>query len=286
MKDPYEILGIPRDSSESDIKKTYKKLALQWHPDKNKEEGSEEKFKEISQAYKEIIEKSSGTTENPFADFGDFSEILRKFGFMNSNNPLGSLFGNIHFPKQKLPDIRVNLHLDLFQICEGGQFDISYEYNKPTGVIKQVINVRQVGPMHIQEISMQPETVKEHTSAKINVYPGYDPESGPIILQHSTGDLYVTIIQKEHPNFSRVSNNLFLKLDITLKESLVGFEKVIQHVNGKEMKINCKNIVNPYEEKIIQGAGINEKGFLSIKFHINFPTELTESQKEELGKLM
>jgi DnaJ-class molecular chaperone len=50
-KDYYNILGVPRNASEEDIKKSYKKLALQYHPDKNKEEGAEDKFKEISAAY-------------------------------------------------------------------------------------------------------------------------------------------------------------------------------------------------------------------------------------------
>lgn len=50
-RDYYEILGLSKDSSVEDIKKTYRKLALQYHPDRNKEPGAEEKFKEISEAY-------------------------------------------------------------------------------------------------------------------------------------------------------------------------------------------------------------------------------------------
>ena len=50
--DPYKILGVDRTSSEKEIKTAYRKLALQWHPDKNPDnKKAEEKFKEISQAY-------------------------------------------------------------------------------------------------------------------------------------------------------------------------------------------------------------------------------------------
>jgi len=54
MKDPWSILGIPRGSSQEDIKKTYRNLALKWHPDKNKDPVANERFKEINEAYSRL----------------------------------------------------------------------------------------------------------------------------------------------------------------------------------------------------------------------------------------
>ncbi len=57
-KDLYDVLGVARDSSDSDIKKAYRKLAIQYHPDKNQgDKEAEEKFKEISGAF-EILKDS------------------------------------------------------------------------------------------------------------------------------------------------------------------------------------------------------------------------------------
>ena len=56
-KDYYNVLNLPRDASEDDIKKAYRKLALKYHPDKNKDPGAEEKFKEIAEAY-EVLSDS------------------------------------------------------------------------------------------------------------------------------------------------------------------------------------------------------------------------------------
>ena len=50
-KDYYKLLGINRDANQQTIKKAYRKMALKYHPDKNKEKGAEDKFKEISEAY-------------------------------------------------------------------------------------------------------------------------------------------------------------------------------------------------------------------------------------------
>lgn len=49
--DPYRVLGVSRTASQADIKKAYKKLAREWHPDKNKDPGAEDKFIQISKAY-------------------------------------------------------------------------------------------------------------------------------------------------------------------------------------------------------------------------------------------
>lgn len=56
-KDYYQILGIPKGSSDEDIKKAYRKLALKYHPDKNKAPGAEERFKEVAEAYEVLSDK-------------------------------------------------------------------------------------------------------------------------------------------------------------------------------------------------------------------------------------
>ncbi|XP_055275248.1 dnaJ homolog subfamily C member 16 isoform X3 [Moschus berezovskii] len=69
--DPYRVLGVSRTASQADIKKAYKKLAREWHPDKNKDPGAEEKFIQISKAY-EIL--SNEEKRSHYEHYGDAGE--------------------------------------------------------------------------------------------------------------------------------------------------------------------------------------------------------------------
>ena len=92
MKDYYQILGVGRNASLEEIKKSYRKLALQFHPDKNP--GNDEalkKFQEIAEAYETLSDpqkKSKHDNPNPFAGHGGFGGFNSPF----SGNPFNDIF--------------------------------------------------------------------------------------------------------------------------------------------------------------------------------------------------
>ncbi|VVB65579.1 Chaperone protein DnaJ [Candidatus Gugararchaeum adminiculabundum] len=102
-RDYYEILGVGKSASRDEIKKKYRELALQFHPDRNKDAGAEEKFKEISEAYAVLSDDEKRTTYDQYGHAGfdqrysqedifrgaNFEDIFREFGF----NFGGSGFG-------------------------------------------------------------------------------------------------------------------------------------------------------------------------------------------------
>ena len=69
-KDYYKILGVAKTAKDDEIKKAYRKLALKWHPDKNKNAGAEEKFKEISEAYDVLSDKEKREIFDKYGEEG------------------------------------------------------------------------------------------------------------------------------------------------------------------------------------------------------------------------
>ena len=69
-KDYYKTLGIQKGATDEDVKKAYRKLALKYHPDKNKAAGSEEKFKEIAEAYEVLSDKKKRDVYDRYGEDG------------------------------------------------------------------------------------------------------------------------------------------------------------------------------------------------------------------------
>jgi molecular chaperone DnaJ len=93
-RDYYEVLGLPRDASNEDIKKAFRKLAFQYHPDRNHDDGAEERFKEINEAYEVLSDADKRSAYDRFGhngaenffgrgfegfDIGGFGDIFEAF---------------------------------------------------------------------------------------------------------------------------------------------------------------------------------------------------------------
>jgi molecular chaperone DnaJ len=126
-KDYYEILGIDRNATKEEIKSTYRKLALKYHPDRNKSPDAEEKFKEISEAYAILSDDEKRRTYDMYGQAGigdrytaedifrgvDFDDIFRDMGF-GFGSIFDSFFGRRRWaPPQRGYDLQYDLEISL-----------------------------------------------------------------------------------------------------------------------------------------------------------------------------
>ena len=93
-RDYYEVLDIPRTASESDIKKAYRRLARKYHPDVNKEDDAEDRFKEVNEAYEVLSNADRRAAYDRFghAATGAGAGAGDPFGFGGAGSPFGDLF--------------------------------------------------------------------------------------------------------------------------------------------------------------------------------------------------
>ncbi|NUN11806.1 DnaJ domain-containing protein [Candidatus Micrarchaeota archaeon] len=137
-KDYYEVLGVSKTASTDEIKKAYRKLAMEHHPDRNKTSGSEEKFKEISEAYavlsneekrKQYDERghSAFNNEDAFrqADFSDFADLFKNmgFGFRGFNDFYEEENLNLQYEtrislKEAYEGVKKTIHIDRIIDCD------------------------------------------------------------------------------------------------------------------------------------------------------------------------
>jgi len=145
QRDYYEVLGIPRDADEKKIKDAFRTLALKYHPDRNKEPGAEEKFKEIAEAYAILSDpkKRSAYDHGGFSGvqgysnedlYGDinFEDIFGRGGFNFGGDNFGfnlggDIFeryfggGGVSYREERGEDLHVKLKIPLEHILKGGE---------------------------------------------------------------------------------------------------------------------------------------------------------------------
>lgn len=303
--DYYEILGVPKSATGEQVKKTYRKLALKYHPDKNNgNKEFEEKFKEISEAYAVLSDPEKrrqydtyGSTgfhqrysrEDIFKNF-DINEILRQFGFSNQGfhgasfhqggpssagyNPFfGGNFtgtgscGGCGQP-MKGPDLIYQLSVSLEDVLNGGEKQITLQTN---GRAKNV-SVRI------------PRGIEEGKKLRLKGKGGNAPAGGV------PGDLYLKIQMEPHALYERYGDDIILNKTIPFSDACLGTKIEVESIDGKTFMVNVPSGTNGDSRLRIKGQGlpsgpIGERGDLYVKIVVEVPKELNDEQRELVASL-
>lgn len=302
-KDYYEILGISKDSTEDEIKKAYRKLAREWHPDvaKDKPE-AEAKFKELNEAYQVLSNPQKRSQYDQFGASG--------FEGMGGNGAGGSGFNPF----------------EGFAGSGSGPFQWSYStsgaqgqgqpgFDDPFDIFEQVFGFRGFGGQRrgrsvrytlnldfVDSVKGFEDTIEiDGKKLKIKLPPGVRdgtqvkfPDQGETPTDgRPPGDLYINIDINPHPEIARQGMDVFSVREISMAQAAVGDKVKVQVVDpSKDNGFDHINVkipagTQPGSQIRLKGYGMpNPNGFgrgdhyLTIKVEI--PEKLTKNQKKAL----
>ncbi|XP_057671814.1 dnaJ homolog shv [Diorhabda carinulata] len=319
-RDFYKILGISKSASLHDIKKAYRKLAKELHPDKNKDDpNASQKFHDIGAAYEVLSDEEK---RKKYDRCGE--DCLQKDGMMDGGmDPFASFFGDFGFhfggnsQKHETPrgaDLVMDVFVTLEDLYTGTFIEITR--NKPVlkptkGTRKcncrQEMITKSLGPGRFQMIQQNVcdecpnvKLVNEEKLLEMEVEPamvdGQETKfvaEGEPHLDGEPGDLILKIKTQPHQMFERREDDLYTNVTISLQDALTGFTMEITHLDGHKVSVVRDKITWPGARIRKKGEGMpnyennNLHGTLYITFDVEFPKqELTAEDKEALRKIL
>ncbi len=352
--DYYSVLGVGRDASADDIKKAYRKLARQWHPDVNNAPDAQSKFAEVSEAYEVLSDPQKrerydlggdpfgGAGGNGFNGFGGFSDIMDAFfGGGQSRGPRP----RVQRGQDALIRVQVSLveaawgatktiTLDTAVVCDTctglgtaqGSQRVTCTMCRGRGEVQTVQNsfLGQVMTSRAcpqcngyGDVVSQPcidcggeGRVRTRRNVDVEVPAGVaggmrlqlagQGECGPGGGPH--GDLYVDIVEQQHPVFTRNGEDLHCSLTIAMTAAALGATATVETIDPDldkggagasgpraALTIDIKPGTQPGQVLRLRGKGVPKlrgvgRGDLLAHVQVQIPTEMSADERDLLEK--
>jgi molecular chaperone DnaJ len=274
-KDFYKILGVAKDVSDADLKKAYRKLAKENHPDLHPgDAAAEAKFKDISEAYDVLSDPeqrreydairamgggASFTSGGQGAGFEDVFGNLFGGGFQGQGFPgFGGGFGGFGGP-QRGQDLVANQTIDFIDSIQGTTIKL--------GVRGESVSVKV------------PAGIQDGQKLKVKGKGQPSPNGGP------AGDLVVSIKVKPHQVFSRDGDNVRLSVPVTFAEAALGATIQVPTLGGDPVKLKVAPGTPNGRTLRVKGRGVqfgNRQGDLLATVEVMVPAHLSSKAKKLL----
>lgn len=270
FKDYYAILGVSRSASQEEIKKAYRRLARQYHPDANPgNKEAEEKFKEIQEAY-EVL--SNPETRAKYDQLGANWRLYEQMG----QTPPGG-FGGTWQNIGGFEDFS-----DFFRMFFGEDF------------LRQRREMEYTLPVTLEELYRGAKKVVRvgNRSVEVSLRPGMSP-GGRLRVRGAAptgGDLVLRLELQPHPTFTLKGKDLYATLPIPLYTALLGGTVEFEHLDGRRLRLQIPPETPNGHQLRLRGKGWPSQppGDLYLTVQIQIPTHLSPKEKalfEELRRL-
>lgn len=322
MRNPYEVLGVSPNDSDDEIKKAYRKLAMKYHPDRNGDAGSGDKFKEINQAY-DAITKPKNNPNNGFGGgFGggrqefDMEDIFRQFfgddvfGFGGGSRKKVFVINKTIDFKTALVGGEVVLNESMPLNCndcsgtgaEGMQME-TCDACQGKGNVYQVsmgFKVKAKCP-YCKGAGQMPKNkcktcdgkggTMQKRETKFNLSGGVEDGAKFKFNIPDKMDEYDIVIQlnvSPHTVFKRQGQNIMMELPITFSQATLGASVKIPKIEGGEVSLEIPKGSQSESVLVCKGlggvTGKNKRADMYVKIKVETPTNLNKEQIEILQK--
>lgn len=300
--DYYKILGVNKSATENEIKKSFRKLARQYHPDLNPgDKEAQQKFQQINEANEVLSDPEKRKKYDAYGENWKHGEEMEKQRQQQRRQYQGSPFGgggqewsqaySGSFDEGQFSD----LFGDLFGQRAGGFRSSQGQYRGQDFHANLEINLRQASTTHKQTLNVNgkniritiPAGVADGQEIKLSGYGGDGINGGP------KGDLYIKFILLQDPIFKRDGDNLYKNQKIDLYTAVLGGEIMVSTFDG-QVKLKVKPGTQNGTQVKLRGKGFpkykkeGKFGDLYVTYEVEIPENLSAKQKElfeELAKL-
>jgi molecular chaperone DnaJ len=281
--DYYDILGVSKSASADEIKKAYRKQALEWHPDRHKDDktAAEKRFKEINEAYQILSDPKKKTSYDQFGTAGPQ-------GFPGGGNPFagGSPFGQggpytyTYTSDGANPFANTDFGdpFDIFEAFFGGANPFGRARAKQTPRYSMTIDFMEAVKGVSKEVSV--EGKKKKIKIPAGIYEG---------ARINFGDFLLSVNIKPHDLFERQDDDIYINLEIPFSLAALGGEIKVPTIDG-EVKLRLRpgtpagSMMRLKEHGVMHLRG-RGKGDQYIRLNVKVPRKLNREQKDLISEL-
>lgn len=269
--DYYKTLGISKDATDDQIKKAYRKLASQHHPDKG---GDTAEFQKIQEAYATLSDAQKRQQyDNPQPQFsgGHFGGGMPPgFEEMFRSGQFGDLFGFRQQRPVKNRDLSLETQITLEDAFSGKNLTANIQL--PSGR-EQVLEIKV------------PAGIQSGQRLRLT---GMGDDSNPNLHR---GDIYINIHVYQHAEYERHGDDLIKEIEITAWEAMLGKDMIIKTLDGRQLNVTIPPGTQPQSTLRLAGYGmpnVNDnryKGNILLNINVSIPKVLTDEQKNLIKQL-
>jgi len=294
-KDYYSILGVNKNAKEEEIKKSFRKLAVKYHPDKNPSKDAEEKFKEINEAYEVLSDPEKRKKYDQYGENWnkiDEEQARRYQQYQQQGSKTYHNEGNgSDFYGYESTDFS-----DLFDsfFGKGARGSSGKSRTKGGSDIHAELTITLEEAYHETFKIFELNNNKTRIKLKPGVYDGLmirlPGKGNPDSKGKNPGDLYITIHVLPDPRFEVDGTNLKQTINIDLFKAVLGGDAELNTLSGK-IKIKIPAGTQPGKVLRLKGKGMpvydrpGQFGDLLLSIQVQIPENLNEEQKELFRKL-